>query len=94
MLWRSTVLLKQLLGGVVLCGFLQSVDCRIALLVQLANVGVGVGDAVVEVARERIANEVDAAKGQYRLDMSTCEPTPQGCLRAQTPLRYPSCGGQ
>lgn len=64
LLGRSTVLLEQLLGRVVLGGLLQPVDRSITLLVELPEVGVSVGDAVVEVARERVADEVDTAQGQ------------------------------
>jgi hypothetical protein len=62
LLWRGTILLKQLLRRVVLCSFLEALDGSVALLVQLFDVGFGVGDAVVKVARERIADAVDTAQ--------------------------------
>jgi hypothetical protein len=51
--------LEQLLRRVVFCGFLKSLDGCVALLVELLEVGVGVADAVVEVACERVADAVD-----------------------------------
>jgi len=62
LLGRSAILLKQLLSRVVFGGLFQPVDGGIALLVELGNVGVGVREAVVEVARKRIADKVDAAR--------------------------------
>jgi hypothetical protein len=59
-LGRRAVFLEQLLCRVVLCGFLQSLDGCVALLVELLEVSVGVANAVVEVARERVADAVDA----------------------------------
>lgn len=64
LLRRSTVLLEQLLGRVVLGGFFQLLNGDVALLVEPLEVRVGLGDAVVEEACERIADKVDAATGQ------------------------------
>jgi hypothetical protein len=54
------------LGRVVLGGFLQSLNGGISLLVKLLEVGLGVPDAVVEVAREGIADAVDTVYGQMK----------------------------
>lgn len=54
------------MGGVILGGFLQSLNGGISLLVKLLEVGLGVPDAVVEVAREGIADAVDAVGDQMK----------------------------
>jgi len=61
---RGTILFEQLLGRVVLCGLLQALDGRVALLVQFLEVDLSVANAVVEVAHERIAQAVDAGTSQ------------------------------
>jgi hypothetical protein len=77
---------------VVLGGFLQPLNGGISLLVQLLEEVVGVSDAVVEVARKRIADAVDAANGQkmYREEDSLSELTAQVHQQQQFLRRFPS----
>lgn len=49
---------------VVLGGLLQPLDGGIAVLVEFLEEVVRVPDAVIEVARERVANAVDTANGK------------------------------
>ena len=51
-----------MLGRVVLSGFLEALDGSVAFLVQLLEIGLGVADAVVEVAHERVADAVDPGR--------------------------------
>ena len=67
MLGRGTIFLEQLLCRVVFSGFLQPLDCDIALFVKPPEVCVGFGYAVVKVARKRIADKVDAVKDQLTI---------------------------
>lgn len=53
LLWRlcgsgAAVLVEQLLGGVVLCGFLELGDGIVALFVQVVEVGLAGSEAIVE----------------------------------------------
>jgi hypothetical protein len=61
LLGRCAILLEQLLCRVVFGSFLQPLDGSVAVLVELLEELLRVRDAVVEVARERVADTVDAA---------------------------------
>ena len=61
-LGRCSILLEQLLGRVVLGCFLQALDGSVAFLVQLLEVDLGVANAVVEVAHERVTDAVESGQ--------------------------------
>lgn len=61
-LGRCSILLEQLLGRVVLGGFLQALDGSVAFLVQLLEVDVGIANAVVKVAHERVTDAVESGE--------------------------------
>ena len=65
LLWllrRCSILLEQLLGRVVLGCFLQALDGSVAFLVQLLKVDLGIANAVVEVAHERVTDAVESGE--------------------------------
>jgi hypothetical protein len=62
LLRRCAIFLEQLLCRVEFRRFLQPLDGSVALLVELLEEFLRVRDAVVEVARKRVADAVDAAK--------------------------------
>lgn len=77
---------------VVLGSFLQSFNGGIPLLVEFLEEVVGVPDAVVEVARERVADAVDAANSQdvYEDGNSSSGLTAQVHQQQQSLRQFPS----
>lgn len=59
---RGAIFLEQLLGRVVLGGFLEALNGSVAFLVQLLEVDLGVANAVVEVAHERVTDAVESGQ--------------------------------